>query len=148
LLQRYGGGRRLWATWIALIAVTSVSVPLVLRGRSTPAPPAIRPIAAVRDVAATESSRGTIIAMEGASFEPIAAAAAEGRLPNLGRLLDAGAALHLATLHPTSSEAVWAAIATGKLPQKNGIRSAAVYRRGIEPTAVPVQLLPDYCFAS
>jgi acyl-ACP thioesterase len=50
-----------------------------LRGRGTPAPPAIRPIAAVRDVAVTESSRVTVIAMEGGSLELITAAAAEGR---------------------------------------------------------------------
>ena len=54
--------------------------------------------------------------------------------------------MHLATLHPTSAEAVWAAVATGKLPQKNGVRSA-----GDLPAARgggdAVQLLPDYCFA-
>jgi predicted AlkP superfamily phosphohydrolase/phosphomutase len=54
--------------------------------------------------------------------------------------------MHLATLHPTSAEAVWAAVATGKLPQKNGIRSAATYR----PAAGgdPIRLLPDFCFAN
>jgi predicted AlkP superfamily phosphohydrolase/phosphomutase len=53
--------------------------------------------------------------------------------------------MHLATIHPTSAEAVWTAVATGKLPQKNGVRSAGLYdlARGGEP----LQLLPDYCFA-
>lgn len=148
LLQRYGGSRRLWATWLIVFAVASVSMPVVLRGGGLPDPPAVRPVAAVRDVAATASSRVTVIAVEGGSFELIAAAAAEGRLPNFGRLLDAGATMHLATLHPTSAEAVWAAIATGKLPQKNGIRSAAIYRFAPEPGRAPVQLLPDFCFAS
>src|SRR4029077_14741702 len=46
----------------------------------------------------------------------------------------------------TSPEAVWAAVATGKLPQKNGVRSAAVYQiAGVGRAAV--ELLPDYCFA-
>jgi predicted AlkP superfamily phosphohydrolase/phosphomutase len=60
-------------------------------------------------------------------------------------VLDAGAVMHLATIHPTSAEAVWTAVATGKLPQKNGVRSAGLYdlARGGEP----LQLLPDYCFA-
>ncbi|MEQ1870554.1 MAG: alkaline phosphatase family protein [Vicinamibacterales bacterium] len=148
LLQRYGGRRVVWAAWLTTIAVASVTVPLVLRGRGTPAPPVIRPAAAGRDVAAAASARVTVIAIEGGSLELIAAAAAEGRLPNIGRLLDTGATMHLATLRPTSSEAVWAAISTGKLPQKNGIRSAAVYRLAGHPQNVPVQLLPDYCFAS
>ena len=40
---------------------------------------------------------------------------------------------------------MWAAAATGKLPQKNGVRSAGSYRlpRGGEP----IQLLPDYCLS-
>ena len=43
--------------------------------------------------------------------------------------------MHLATIHPTSAEAVWTAVATGKLPQKNGVRSAGLYdlARGGEP---------------
>ena len=55
--------------------------------------------------------------------------------------------MHLATLHPTSAEAVWAAVATGKLPQKNGVRSAAVYRLA-RAGDDPIQLLPDFCFAT
>jgi len=76
----------------------------------------------------------------------VTTAAAEGRLPNFGRLLDSGSVVHLATLHPTSAPTVWAAVATGKLPQKNGVRSAGIY--------VPdggddsIRLLPDYCFAN
>jgi predicted AlkP superfamily phosphohydrolase/phosphomutase len=75
----------------------------------------------------------------------ITSATAEGRLPNFGRILDAGAVRHLATLHPTSAEAVWAAVATGKLPQKNGVRSSAMYQ--LAGGSGVVQLLPDYCFA-
>ena len=87
----------------------------------------------------------TILAIDAGSLDLITGAAADGRLPNFGRVLDAGAVMHLATLHPTSAEAVWTAVATGKLPQKNGVRSAGIYHlaRGGEP----VQLLPDYCFA-
>jgi predicted AlkP superfamily phosphohydrolase/phosphomutase len=87
----------------------------------------------------------TILAIDAGSLDLITSAAADGRLPNFGRVLDAGAVMHLATLHPTSAEAVWTAVATGKLPQKNGVRSAGIYHlaRGGES----VQLLPDYCFA-
>ena len=80
-----------------------------------------RSIARGREVA----GRVTVIAIDAASLDLITRATAEGRLPNFGRILDAGAVRHLATLHPTSAEAVWAAVATGKLPQKNGVRSSA-----------------------
>ena len=86
--------------------------------------------------------------MDAGSLEFIASATAEGRLPNFGRILDAGAVMHLATLHPTSAEAVWTAVATGKLPQKNGVRSAAFYRLARRPGGAAMQLLPDFCFAT
>jgi predicted AlkP superfamily phosphohydrolase/phosphomutase len=54
--------------------------------------------------------------------------------------------MHLATLHPTSAEAVWAAVATGKLPQKTDIRSAGVYLPA--GGGDPIRLLPDFCFAN
>jgi hypothetical protein len=92
------------------------------------------------------TSRVTMIAIDAASLELITQATTEGRLPNFGRLLDDGAFMHLATLHPTSVEAVWSAVATGKLPQKNGVRSGGVYHLadGVET----IRLLPDFCFAN
>ena len=125
-----GTQRTLWAVCLVVVAAVSVATPLVLRGtrgraarskrgrsrRSLDTPPPSAP------------ARVEILAIDGASLDFIARATAEGRLPNFGRILDAGAVMHLATLHPTSAEAVWAAVATGKLPQKNGVRSAAVYR--------------------
>ena len=52
--------------------------------------------------------------------------------------------LHLATLRPTQAEPVWSAIATGRYPMANGVRSAVIYRA---LGGTPIQLLPDYCFA-
>ena len=52
--------------------------------------------------------------------------------------------LHLATLRPTQAEPVWSAVATGRYPIYNGVRSAAIYRA---LGGTPIQLLPDYCFA-
>src|SRR5204863_243588 len=99
-----------------------------------------RPIDAAFDMARNERSpRVTVLAIDAGSLDLITGATAEGRLPNFGRILDAGAVRHLATLHPTSAEAVWAAVATGKLPQKNGVPAALAppraRRRPREPTA-------------
>jgi len=158
--------RRVWALLLAIVAAGSIAAPMAIRGRGVPAASEARPAdalgdAGVADVSTGErSSRVTILAIDAASLELITNATADGRLPNFGRLLDAGAVMHLATLHPTSAEAVWAAAATGKLPQKNGVRSLGTYRlaRRSIVTGLPqaadargrdaVQLMPEYCYAN
>jgi Type I phosphodiesterase / nucleotide pyrophosphatase len=138
--------RRVWALLLALVASASIAAPVALRGRARVSLLETRPIEAQLEQATAERpSRVTILAIDAGSLELITSAAADGRLPNFGRVLDTGAVMHLATIHPTSAEAVWTAVATGKLPQKNGVRSANIYdlARGGEP----LQLLPDYCFA-
>ena len=161
---RAPSGSRLWqmrAFLLAMVATLSIAAPIAIRGRGVPAVPEPRPVDAIGDnVAARErSSHVTILAIDAASLELITNATADGRLPNFGRLLDAGAVMHLATIHPTSAEAVWAAAATGKLPQKNGVRSLGTYRLARLSTrsrrsaasdhrGEPVQLLPEYCYAN
>ena len=140
-------GRPGWATLLVIVMGASVAFPLALRGRGVAPVLEARPIDAEVDGAVPErTTRVTIIALDAASLDFITSATAEGRLPNFGRLLDRGAVRHLATLHPTSAETVWAAVATGKLPQKNGIHSAGLYRI-TNASGVPLQLLPEYCFA-
>ena len=115
---------------VVALAVARWSLPLALRGRGDAAALEARPLDALarRFRRADASARVTVIALDAGSLDFITSATAEGRLPNFGRILDAGAVTHLATLHPTSAEAVWAAVATGKLPQKNGVRSAGIYQ--------------------
>src|SRR5437667_3196565 len=135
-----------WAALLVLVAAGSAVAPFAVRGRGTPPLLEARPIDTVFAEPRTDPSpRVTVVAIDAASLDLISRATAEGRLPNFGRILDAGAVRYLATLHPTSAEAVWAAVATGKLPQKNGVRSAAIYR--LAGGGGSVQLLPDYCFA-
>jgi len=147
LLRRSApGGRAVWATLLVVLAAGSVAAPLALRGRGTPSVLEARPIDATLELTRNDrSARVIVIAIDAGSLDLITSATAEGRLPNFGRILDAGAVRHLATLHPTSPEAVWAAVATGKLPQKNGVRSAGIYQ--IAGGDGSLQLLPDYCFA-
>lgn len=141
------GPRAKAAACLAAIAAGSVAVPMVLRGRAVVEPLAAHLIDATLDVPDRErQARVVLIAIDGGSLELVTRATAEGRLPNFGRILDAGAVMHLATLHPTSAQAVWAAVATGKLPQKNGVRSANIYR--LSGSGEPIRLLPDFCFAS
>jgi len=130
---------------LVLVIAGSIAGPLAVRGRGVAPLLEARPIDAPFDRDTIErSAHVRVIAVDAGSLDVITRAAAEGRLPNFGRILDAGAVRRLATLNPTSAEAVWAAVATGKLPQKNGVRSAGIYAMA---RGGSLQLLPDYCFA-
>jgi len=144
--RRNPSARAAWAPILVLLIAVSIAAPLAIRGRGTAPVLEARPIGAPLETNVVEHSpRVTVIAIDAGSLDLITGATAEGRLPNFGKILDAGAVRHLATLHPTSAEAVWAAVATGKLPQKNGVRSAGIYE--LAGGGGSVQLLPDYCFA-
>ena len=139
--------RTLWAVCLLIVGAVSVATPLVFRGRAVEPTLEARPLDAVVETPPPErTARVEILAIDGASLDFVARATAEGRLPNFGRIVDSGAVMGLATLHPTSAEAVWSAVATGKLPQKNGVRSAAVYRPPTGDDAI--RLLPDFCYSS
>ena len=53
--------------------------------------------------------------------------------------------MNLATIRPTGPDPVWAAVATGMYPAKNGVRSPAEYY--VRGDARPFALLPDHCFS-
>ena len=143
-------GSRVGATLFTLAVVASLALPLAARGPGGGASALLASWTASADVSAPllptpREPRVTMIALDGASLAYIMPRAAEGRLPNFTRLLDSGAVVDLATVKPTQPDPVWAAIATGMAPSKNGVRSAARYyarrdRRGID-------LLPDHCLA-
>lgn len=140
-------GRRGTAPSGVLLVTTMASsllVPLLLRGPARPAPevPAARPLPAMTGEPA---GRVVLVAVDGASLDHISLAVAAGRLPNFGRVLDTAVATHLATLRPTQAEPIWTTVATGRLPQSSGVRSAARYRATAGGPALDV--LPDYIFA-
>src|SRR5262245_4824129 len=141
-LGRRGG--RISAAILSATMVASVTAPIIARG---PARQPLMPAAVPSENDRAPSVPGAsvrLLMFDGASLEVIFSAVAAGRLPNIGRIVDKGAVLHLATLRPTQAEPVWSAIATGRYPMYNGVRSAVVYRA---PGGTPIQLLPDYCFA-
>jgi predicted AlkP superfamily phosphohydrolase/phosphomutase len=116
------------------------------RGPGKLAPLVSRPLdvdAAVSRPATT--GRVMLIALDGGSLDFVSAAALEGRLPNFGKILDNGAAMHLATIRPTQPDPVWTTVATGKLPARTGVRSAARYQ--VPASSDPLELLPANCFA-
>ncbi|MEO8677947.1 MAG: alkaline phosphatase family protein [Vicinamibacterales bacterium] len=141
-LGRRGG--RMSATLLSVTMVLSVVGPVVARGAGRSLPLPSRPPVPVAETESSRSeSRITMLMLDGASLDVISPAVAAGRLPNIGRIFDQGAVLHLATLRPTQAEPVWSAVATGRLPMNNGIRSALIY---YVAGGASLRLLPDYCF--
>lgn len=137
-------GSRVASALSVLTLIASLSLPLVARGFGIqPAAPVRAPGVKV-GLPANPPPRVVIVAIDGASLNFIDMAAAEGRLPNFGKILDGGASMHLATIRPTQPGPVWTAVATGKLPTKNGVRSAARYHAG---GSEAFEVLPDYCFS-
>ncbi|MPZ16774.1 MAG: hypothetical protein GEV06_02485 [Luteitalea sp.] len=139
-------GSRVGGSLYALAVLASVLLPLVARG---PADQGARRATGQAARAFVPEARPpgkvVVLLVNGASLEYINPATAQGRLPNFGRLLDAGASLHLSTIRPTQPETVWAAVATGKYPSANGVRAAASYAFG---SGLPhLELLPAYCGA-
>ena len=131
---------------LLLIAITgSLALPLAARGAGGPPPLGARRVTLDAVPPDAGTARVTVLMLDGASLEYIWPRVAEGRLPNFGRLLDRGASLDLATIRPTQADPVWAAVATGMYPAKNGIRSAAQYFAAGDEFGV--DLLPDYCFS-
>ena len=141
-LGRRGG--RVSAAILSITIVLSVGTPVIARGpaRQPPLPSRATPFGDPEP--ASFDRRVTLLMFDGASLDFIFTNVAAGRLANIGRIIDQGAVLHLATLRPTQAEPVWSAVATGRLPIYNGVRSSAVYRA---PGGTPIRLLPDYCFS-
>jgi predicted AlkP superfamily phosphohydrolase/phosphomutase len=141
-LGRRGG--RVGGSILTAIVLFSVVAPVWARGAGRPTPIPARPSAAPPEPAPLPSgSHVRLLMFDGASLDMISPAVAAGRLPNMARIFDQGAVLHLATLRPTQAEPVWSAIATGRYPMSNGVRSSVIYRA---LGGTPIQLLPDYCF--
>jgi hypothetical protein len=140
----HGGRGGAWL--VSLLLTVSVLGPLLARGLGREALPPVTARAEMPAFTAVSSDeRVLMLLLDGASLDFIATAAANGRLPNFGRLLDGGASMHLATMRPTQVEPVWTAIATGRLPLWTGVRSASSYRVG--RSGPVLDLLPDYCVA-
>lgn len=74
------------------------------------------------------SDRVLVIGLDSAPLTWVERWVAEGRMPNLGRLMANGAVGILRTVNPPLSPAAWSSFATGVLPAKHGVYDH-VYRR-------------------
>jgi predicted AlkP superfamily phosphohydrolase/phosphomutase len=138
-------GSRVGAALLAIAIFGSLALPVAARGPAVQPRRAAAPSSFVMPAASAPGPRVVLLLLDGASLEYIWPRAAAGRLPNFARLLEAGASMDLATIRPTGPDPVWAAVATGMYPAKNGVRSPAWYYLRGDVRALA--LLPDYCFS-
>jgi hypothetical protein len=137
-------GSRVGAALLTIAVVGSLALPIAARGPGGEPPLGARHVLLTPPVQ-HEGRRITMLLIDGGSLEYIWPRVTSGRLPNFGRLLDSGASMDLSTIRPTEPYPVWAAVATGMFPVKNGVRSAATYfARGDRRS---IDLLPDHCFS-
>jgi hypothetical protein len=139
-------GGRVSAVLLTAMMAISIAAPIGARGRADAPDLAARPLNTPFPPEALQNDgRVIVLAFDGATLDIISPAVAEGRLPHFGRIHDAGAVLHLATIKPTQAEPAWSAIVTGKVPAENGVRASARYR--VRAGAPALELLPDYFFS-
>jgi hypothetical protein len=138
-------GSRVGAALLAIAVFGSLALPVAARGPGVPTAEGSLATAMAQRALPVSGPRVVMLLLDGASLEYVWPRAAGGRLPNFARLLESGASMDLATVRPTGPDPVWAAVATGMYPAKNGVRSPSEYyvRGDIRPFA----LLPDYCFS-
>jgi predicted AlkP superfamily phosphohydrolase/phosphomutase len=119
--------------WVAFLAVGFTSVATIVGATRAPAAPEG---ALVQDATRTDTGvKVAILGLDGLDWFLVDEAIAEGRLPNLARLVAQGTQGELRSIRPPKSPVVWTSIATGMLPAEHGIRHFVVERDG---ASVPV----------
>lgn len=71
--------------------------------------------------------RLVVVALPTATLDVVLPLAEQGKLPFFATFLEAGARARLATYAPTRPEALWATLATGKLPYRHGLEAEVVH---------------------
>ena len=138
-------GSRVGAALLAIAVFGSLALPVAARGPGVPPSGRSVSTAIAGRALPVSGPRVLMLLLDGASLEYVWPRAAGGRLPNFARLLESGASMNLATVRPTGPDPVWASVATGMYPARNGVRSPSEYY--VRGDTRPFALLPDYCFS-
>jgi hypothetical protein len=115
---------RTLACFLALFLTTVVCSCDGSQESDRPAPTApTDPVKEAIRAAAGTAPRILVFGVDGLEWNIILPMLAAGRLPNLAGLMERGCYGELETFVPTFSPVVWTTVATGKPPQKHGIRN-------------------------
>ncbi len=133
--RRYGRRSRL-ACWF--LALVSVYLMVERREAFTPRPESARPTG----IEASRRPSLLVVGLDSATLDALLPMAEEGRLPFLAGLLKEGAYGRLSSFAPDRVPTVWATLASGKYPYKNGVMGGGrtrppSWRRGRPSTCCP-----------
>ncbi len=131
----YGKRSRL-AFWF--LALVSIYLMVERREAFTPRPESARPTG----IEAARRPFLLVVGLDGATLDALLPMAEEGRLPFFAALLKEGAYGRLSTFSPDRAPAVWATLATGKYPYKNGVMGGLVYPARFVAPGASFHLLP------
>jgi predicted AlkP superfamily phosphohydrolase/phosphomutase len=81
-----------------------------------------------------------VVGIDGATWTVLDPAMQSGHMPNLSRLVASGTRGVLRSMEPTSSAILWTTLATGKKPEKHGIRGFMVPSKVGNPVPVTSNL--------
>ena len=137
LARRRYGRRSRWG----LMLIAALSVYAMVERREAfhpPTPAAPRPAA----VESAGRPKLWVIGIDSATLDAILPLAGQGRLPFLANVLQNGAYGRLGTLVPTRRDAMWATLATGKYPFKNGVTGRRSFPAPFIAPGAELRLLP------
>lgn len=135
--KRAYGWRSRWA--LGLLAILSIFAAVERREAfRLPAEASARPPAIER----SGRHHLWVIGIDGATLDAILPLVGQGRLPVFAALLREGAYGRLETLGPNRRPALWATLATGKYPWRNGITGEVDRSGGIAAPGAELNLLP------
>ena len=133
--RRYGRRSRL-AFWF--LALVSVYLMVERREAFTPRPDSARPTG----IEASQRPFLLVVGLDSATLDALLPMAEEGRLPFFASLLRDGAYGRLGTFAPDRTPTVWATLATGKYPYKNGVVGNRAYPAPFVAPGATLHLLP------
>lgn len=83
-----------------------------------------------------------VVGLSGATLDAVLPLAEQGQLPFFARLIEQGAYGRLSSFPPTSPEALWTSLATGRFPYHHGVLGRWVYSSEALFGKTPLRLLP------
>jgi hypothetical protein len=91
-----------------------------------------QPLPPLPEELSARKNQVVVFGLDAANWSQLLPMLQQGRLPTLARLMEQGCYGHLKTLEPTVSPMIWTSVATGKGPDKHGIRDFMVRVPGRE----------------